>query len=96
MIAERDDADQVRREQHAQEDEHRCDKREQREDCARHVIGFVLFIVREQTGIDRDERSGERALAKDVLQKVWDAQRDVEGVAHIGRAEVVGHDALAH
>src|SRR5205085_11845592 len=52
--------------------------------------------VREQTGIDRDERSGERAFAKDVLQKVWDAQRDVEGVAHIGRAEVVRHHALTH
>ena len=60
------------------------------------MIRFLFVVVREEPCVDGDERGGERPFAEDVLQKVRDAQGDVEGVAHVGRPEVVSLHALAH
>ena len=90
-----DETDQIGRRQNSDEDKDGSDEREQGEDCSGDAACFPLVFVREQLGVDRDERSGERAFAEDVLEEVRDFEGGVEGVFGGGVAEVVGEDALA-
>ncbi len=92
----RDRVDEQRRRRDANQHDHRHDQREQRRDRARDAIRLAPFAAREQRRVHRDEGSGERLIAEQVLQEVRDAERGAPGVRFHLEAEVVRDDALAH
>ena len=86
----RDDRDEKRRGDDADEHEHGDDEREQRGHRAGDAIGLAPIAAREQRGVHRNERSGERAFAKQILQNVRNAERRGECVGGVvAEAEVV-------
>lgn len=89
-----DDCHDVRRGEHADQNDHGGDEREDPEDRIRNPCGFLFVVLGQQPGIDRNERSGKCAFAEDVLQEVGNAKRRAEGVAFRGAAEIVGEDSL--
>src|ERR1044072_1680647 len=86
--------DEVRRRLNSNEHDHRRHEHEQREDGIRNASSFFLVTAGEELCVDRDERSRERAFAKDVLQKVRNAKRGAERTRSVGRAEVMRKDSL--
>ena len=74
----------TRRRHHAERDQHRDHQREQRADGARDAVGFLAIAVRQQSGVDRDERAGERAFAEEILKNVGNAKGGVERVGRVG------------
>ena len=42
-----------------------------------------VFAARAERRVDRDERPGERAFAEEVLEKIGDPERCVEGVSRL-------------
>ena len=64
-------------------------------DGAGHTVGFAPLALRDQRGVDRNERRRQRAFAEQILQKVGDAERRAEGVGFDAEAEVVREDALS-
>ena len=96
LEARRDHVDQVRRDQHAERDQHRYAQRQNRADTPReHVGGFVVALA-EQFSINRDERRGEDAFAEQVLQDVGDAEASLESVGGGRVTEKVREDAVAN
>ena len=87
--ARRDEVDEQRRGQHAEQHQDADHEREQRADGARHLPRLDLVAGTEQAGVHRDEGGGERALAEEVLEQVRDAERGGEGVGRVADAEVV-------
>ena len=94
--ARRDDRDEDRRRHHAERDQHGDHQREQRANGTRDAVSFLTIAARQQSGVDRDERAGERAFAEQILKNVWDSKGRVERVGRIGlQTEVVGEGAKA-
>ena len=94
--AGRDAVDQVRRREHSGQHQDRRDQSQNRGHGARHVARLLVVLARQQAGIDRDEGCGKHPFAKQVLQKVGNAEGGVEGVGGVGNLpEVVREDALA-
>ena len=56
---------------------------EQREDGTRGMRRGVVFAAGAQRRVDRDERARERAFAEEVLEKIGDPERRVEGVRRL-------------
>ncbi len=90
----RNQVDEDRRRQHAHEHEHRHDQRQQRHDGAGDSIRLFLLSSRQQSRVHGNERRRERALSKQVLQKIRNAKRGVERIRLESQAEVVREDAL--
>src|SRR5207237_10344918 len=89
----RDRRDEDGRGKNAQQHDAGDQDREQCADRSRDAIGFLPFSARDERGIDGDERRRERALAKQVLQEVRDAERRVERIRGVRfEAEVVRED----
>ncbi len=82
--AGRDHADEQRRQQHAGDDQHRRDQRQDPEDRPRHAVRLVLAIARQQSRVDGNERRRQGAFAEQVLEQVRDPERRVERVARVG------------
>jgi hypothetical protein len=85
----------VRSREYADKDDNSRDQREDREDGIGDACSFFLIALREQLCIDRNERGGECAFAKNVLQEIWNSKRSAESVAFCRTAEVVCKDSLA-
>ena len=90
----RDDRHDVRGREHTDEHDDRGHKRKDAEDRIRDTRRFLFIILGQQLCVDRNERRGQRSLAEDVLQEVWNAKRGAERVAFTGTAEVVRKDSL--
>src|SRR4051812_15413739 len=86
---------QNRSSQNSDENYQRGCQRQQRQNCIGYARCFPLIFLRQQLGIDRDERGGERAFAENVLQKVWNSERSVECARRVRDAEVVRENSLA-
>jgi hypothetical protein len=92
----RDRADEERRRHDADQNEDGDDEREQRRDRAGDAVRLAPFTACEERRVDRDERRGQRALAKQVLQHVRNPQRGVERVGGIvTQPEIMREHALA-
>jgi len=64
----------------ASQDEQRHEERQQREHGPRRSGRGIVLAARTQRSMHRDERAGERPFAKQILKKVGNAERGVEGV----------------
>ena len=89
----RDQIDQHRRGEHA--DQHDCahGEGEQRADRAGDAIG-VAIAAGDERRVDRNERRRQRAFAEQVLQEVGNAERGAERIGFDAEAEVVREDPL--
>ncbi len=78
-----------RRGEHAQQHQKRCAERQNGGNRAGYAAGFFFVALREQTGVNGDERRREHSFAEEILQKIGDAEGNVEGVRGVGKAEGV-------
>ncbi len=91
-----DDGHHPRRAQESGQRERRNDDGDQGEDRPRHLRRLGVAALRAQSGVDGNERSRERALAEQVLKKIRNAERAVEGVGSVGlQAEEIREGADA-
>ncbi len=86
---------QERRGEHAEQHQNSRDEREQRRHRAGDARGLLLFLSRDERGIDRNERCRQRAFAEQVLQKIGNAEGRHECVGRVGQAEILGEEPLA-
>ena len=94
--ARRDERDEQRRGEDAEQHEHCRDERQQRRDRARDARGLSPFLARDERGVHRNERRRQRAFAEQVLKEIGNAERGHERVGRIGlKAEVLGEEPLA-
>ena len=91
-----DDPDQVRRQQDADQHDHRRGQRQDRAHRAGHAARLLLVALGQQARVHRNEGGREHAFAEQILQEIGDAKGRVEGVGLIELAEVVREDALPH
>ena len=80
----REHRDDPRRAEHADEGQRRDNQRDETENRSRHLRGLSGTLLRAQARIDRDERSGERALAEQILEKIGNPERGVERIGRVG------------
>ena len=73
-----------RREGDAEQDDDRRDHDEQAQNGAGHAVGVLLLRLLQQPGVDGYQRRRQHAFAQQVLQKIRNAQRGVEGIGHVG------------
>ena len=92
--AGREEVDEEGRREDAERGEEDGEEREERPGGPRRPPRLLHPPLAEEAGVDRDERSRERAFAEEVLEDVRGAQRRPEGVGRHRAAEVVGEDAL--
>ena len=89
----RNRGNQHRRREYSGHHQDRDDEREKRTDRACDPVGVLALAARDERRVDRDEGCGERAFAKQILEKVGNAKRRVEGVGGVGlKSEVVRKD----
>lgn len=92
----RDQIDQVRRQQYAEDDQNRSGEREQSGYGAGGACRFLFILLREQSRVNGNERGGKDAFAEQRLQKIGNAERSFERVGGIGIAEIMRENALAN
>jgi len=90
-----DQVNQIGSGQDSEQHEDRGRQGQQRGDGAGGSPGLFVVIPREQSGVDRNERSGENSFAKHILQKIGNSECGAEGVCCVRVAEVVREDAVA-
>ena len=75
---------------------HRREQKEDGEDSFGQLRGFLVFLLRPQACIHRDERGGENALAEKVLQEVRNAERAAECIRSGGVAKIMSEHPVAY
>ena len=75
LESRRDERDEQRRGDDAEQHERARDEREQRRDRAGDARGLLPFLARDECGIDGNERRRQRAFAEQVLQKIRECGR---------------------
>ncbi len=91
-----DRVNQIRGRQHAKQDEYGGAEGQQRRHGSRGAACFLLLSARQQRSIHGDEGCGEHALAKQILQRVGNAECRFESVRGVGISEVMGKYAVAN
>ena len=95
LESRRDERDEQRRGEHAEQHERARDEREQRRHRAGDARGLFPFLARDKRRIHGNERRGQRAFAEQVLQKIGNAEGRHERVGRIGEAEIMREEPLA-
>ena len=72
----------------------RIHERENGEDRSGDAIGVLAFLVRDERGVDGNERRRENAFAEQRLQQIRDSERRAEGVCLVRDAEIESEDPL--
>ena len=88
--------DQIRRGQNADQHQNGSGQRQQGRNGARCSPRFFIVIARQQRRIDRNEGSGENTFAKQILQRIGNAEGRLKRVRGIGIAEIMGKNAFAN
>src|SRR5438552_6049274 len=82
--------------QNSGEYNHRSRERQHRQYRVRQARGFLLIAARQQIGVDRNERGGQRAFAKDILEEVRNSKGCGESAGRVSDPEIVREDTLAN
>jgi hypothetical protein len=95
VVAGRDEVREEGTKQNAKENNNADANGQQTANDAGHAAGEFPVALGKKARINGDERSGEDALAKEVLKEIGDSDRGLEGVGGEGIAEIVCENALA-
>jgi hypothetical protein len=90
-----DGIDQPGRSEDAEKHDNGSAETKQCRDSASGFASFLFVASSKELGINRDERGGEHAFAKKILQEIGDPEGSFENVRGVGIAEIVGEDAIA-
>ena len=80
LESRRDQIDEERGREDAEQDQDGDRQREQREEHPRRVRGRLVIAARPKRRMHRNERTRERAFAEQILKQVGDAKGGVEGI----------------
>jgi hypothetical protein len=92
----RNRVNQVRRRQNAEQDKDGSAEGEQGRNGPGGAASFLVFIARNERGVDGNKRSGEHSFAKQILQRIRNAEGRLERVRGVGIPKVMRKYAVAN
>ncbi len=85
---------QQRRDHDSDNGQHRGDQREDRQHRARYPARFLFCTARQKVRVNRNERGGKYAFAKEILQYVGNAKGGAPGIGRAGQPAQITREEI--